>query len=61
MGRAKANAVEKVAPLKTAPVAKIAARAASTSTRLENRGVPAGHVRTSGVKKLLAERQARKR
>ena len=30
MGRAKANAVEKVAPLKTAPVAKIAARAAST-------------------------------
>lgn len=51
MGRAKANAVQKVAPLKPAPVAKIAARAASTSTRLENRAVPAGHVRTRGVKK----------
>jgi hypothetical protein len=61
MERAKADAVEKVAPLKTARVAKIAARAASTSTRLENRAVPTGHVRSRGVKSLLAERQARKR
>lgn len=42
-------------------VAKIAARAASASTRLENRSLPAGHVRKRGVKVPLAERQARKR
>lgn len=29
--------------------------------KLENRVVPAGHVRSRGVKALLAERQARKR
>lgn len=41
-------------------VNKIAARAASASTRLENREVPAGHIRSEGVQILLAERQARK-
>lgn len=40
---------------------KIAARAVTASTKLENRAVPAGHVRSSGVKTLLEERQARKR
>jgi|GEM_PF-882917 len=40
---------------------KIAARAETASTKLENRAVPAGHVRSSGVKTLLEERQARKR
>ena len=40
---------------------KIAARAVTASTKLENRVVPAGHVRSRGVKNLLEERQARKR
>ena len=40
---------------------KIAVRAATASTKLENRAVPAGHVRSRGVKTLLEERQARKR
>ena len=42
-------------------VNKIVARPASASTRLENREVPAGHVRSRGVKILLAVRQARRR
>ena len=40
---------------------KIAARAETASTKLENRAVPAGHVRSSGVKTLLEEPRARKR
>ena len=40
---------------------KIAARAVTASTNLENRAVPAGHVRSRGVKTLLEERRARKR
>lgn len=40
---------------------KVAVRAATASTRLEDRSVPAGHVRSRGVKVLLAELQARKR
>lgn len=39
-------------------VNKIAVRAATGSTRLENREVPTGHVRSRGVKTLLEERQA---
>lgn len=42
-------------------VNKIAARAVTASTKLENRSVPTGHVRSRGVKTLLAESQARKR
>jgi hypothetical protein len=42
-------------------VNKIAARAVMASTKLENRAVPAGHVRSRGVKTLLEERRARKR
>jgi hypothetical protein len=42
-------------------VNKIAARAATASTRLENREAPTGHIRSRGVKILLEERQARKR
>lgn len=51
----------KAAPAKDALVKKVAARAATASTRLEDRSVPSGHVRSRGVKVLLAERQARKR
>jgi hypothetical protein len=50
----------RAAPAKRALVKKIAAQAASASTRLENREVPNGHVRSRGVKILLAERRARK-
>jgi len=42
-------------------VNKIAARAVTASTKLENRAVPAAHVRSRGVKTQVAERQARKR
>ena len=42
-------------------VNKIAARAATASTRLQNREAPTGHIRSRGVKILLEERQARKR
>lgn len=42
-------------------VNKIAAPAASVSTRLENREAPAGHISSRGVKILLAERHARRR
>lgn len=47
--------------VKAAAIKKAAARAAAASTELENRAVPAGHVRSRGVKALLAQRQARKR
>lgn len=47
--------------VKAAAIKKAAARAAAASMKLENRVVPAGHVRSRGVKALLAERQARKR
>jgi hypothetical protein len=42
-------------------VNKIAVRAVTASMKLENRAVPAGHVRSRGVRALLEERQARKR
>lgn len=58
---AKAASTTKATPVKAAAIKKAAARAAAASTKLENRAVPAGHVRSRGVKALLAERQARKR
>lgn len=51
----------KATALNKTVIAKIAARATAASMRLENRAVPAGHIRSDGVKALLAERQARKR
>ena len=57
---AKAVSTTKATPLETAAIQKAAARAATASTKLENRAVPAGHARSRGVKALLAERQARK-
>lgn len=39
-------------------VKKVAARATEASVKLENRQVPAGHVRSAGVQRLLTERQA---
>lgn len=42
-------------------VKKVAARATKASAKLENREVPAGHVRSVGVKRILAERQSRNR
>jgi len=51
---------KKATPVKAAAIKKAAARATAASTKLENRAVPAGHVRSCGVKALLAERQARK-
>lgn len=47
--------------MKAAAIKKAAARAVAASMKLENRVVPTGHVRSRGVKALLAERQARKR
>lgn len=41
-------------------IKKAAVRATAASMKLENREVPAGHVRSDGVNALLAERQARK-
>lgn len=63
MGRTDAadSVTDKAAPENIALATKVAARAATASTRLENRSVPAGHIRSRGVKTLLAERQARKR
>ncbi|MFL0177030.1 hypothetical protein A5630_10135 [Mycolicibacterium mucogenicum] len=46
--------------VKSAAIKKAAARATAASTKLEDRAVPAGHVRSIGVKTLLAQRQARK-
>ena len=54
-------AAEKVTSVTKTVVKKVAARASAGSTKLENRAVPSGHVRSRGVKVLLAERQARKR
>jgi hypothetical protein len=42
-----------------AVIKKIAARATTASAKLENRQVPAGHVRSAGVQRLLSERQGR--
>lgn len=42
-------------------IKKVAARATKASAKLENRQVPAGHVRSAGVQRLLSERQGRKR
>lgn len=53
------TAVKKTA-VKKAVVKKVAIRAAKASAKLENREVPAGHVRSAAVKLLLAERQTRK-
>jgi hypothetical protein len=61
---AKKAAVKKVrgkkAPVKKAVVKKVAARATKASAKLEDRQIPAGHVRSVGVQRLLAERQARR-
>ncbi|MGV9799576.1 hypothetical protein ACWDTP_16145 [Mycobacterium sp. NPDC003449] len=57
---AKATSDETTAPFNDAVVKKAAQRAAEASTRLENRDTPAGYVRGEGVKRLLAEREARK-
>jgi hypothetical protein len=54
------SVVKKAAPVKKAVVKKVAVRASTASTKLENRAVPSGHVRSRGVKLLLAERRARK-
>ena len=40
-----------------AEIKKIAARATEASAKLENRQVPAGHVRSPGAKRLLSKRQ----
>ncbi|MGA3254548.1 MAG: hypothetical protein ABSD32_10560 [Mycobacterium sp.] len=40
-------------------IKKVAARATKASAKLENRQVPAGHVRSAEVKRLLSERQGR--
>lgn len=40
-------------------IKEAAARATAASMKLENREVPAGHVRSDGVSALLAERRAR--
>jgi ribosomal protein S17 len=53
--------VVKKASVKKAVIKKIATRATKASAKLENRQVPAGHVRSAGVQRLLAERQARRR
>lgn len=55
------SVASKTASAKSALARKVAVRAATASTRLEDRSVPAGHVRSRGVKVLLAELQARKR
>lgn len=39
-----------------AVIKKIAARATFASAKLENRQVPADHVRSAGVKQLLSQR-----
>jgi hypothetical protein len=44
----------------THTIKKAAARATAASMRLENREVPASHIRFDGVSALLAEREARK-
>lgn len=49
------------ATVTSAVVKKVAARATKASAKLENREVPAGYVRPAGVKRILAERQARRR
>jgi len=54
------SVAKKAAPVKKAVVKRVAARASAASTKLENRAVPAGHVRSRGVKALLDERQSRK-
>ncbi len=58
---AKTTSGTKAAPVSDAAMTKAATRAAAASTRLENRELPAGYVRSEGVKILLAEREARKR
>lgn len=42
-------------------IKRAARRATKASAKLENRVVPAGHVRSAGVKRILAERQSRNR
>lgn len=42
-------------------IKKAAHRATKVSAKLENREVPAGHVRSAAVKRILTERQTRKR
>jgi hypothetical protein len=42
-------------------VKKVAARLTKASAKLENRDVPTGYVRSAAAKRLLAERQTRKR
>lgn len=49
------------AAVANAVVKKVAIRATKASVKLENREVPAGYVRPAGVKRILAERQMRKR
>jgi len=56
---AQAAPTKRTAPTPAA-IKKMAARATEASTKLENRSVPPGYVRTPGVKALLAARQARK-
>lgn len=58
---AKTTSGRKAAPVSDAAMNKAATRAAAASTKLENRELPAGYVRSEGVKILLAEREARKR
>jgi len=50
----------KKATVKKAVVKKVVARATKASAKLENRQVPPNHVRSAGVQRLLAERQARR-
>lgn len=57
---APASSTKRTVPTQAA-IKKMAARATEASTKLENRSVPAGHVRSPGVKALLAARQTRKR
>jgi hypothetical protein len=52
--------VLKKTPIKKAVVRKVAARSTKASAKLESREIPAGYVRPVAVKRLLAERQARR-
>lgn len=54
-------AVQRSAVIRQAVIKKAAVRSTKASAKLEDRQVPAGHVRSAGVKRLLAERQGRKR
>ncbi len=44
-----------------AVIKRVVDRSTKASAKLEDRVVPAGHVRSAGVQRVLAERQSRNR